>query len=155
VTSELATLQDRAPPLPLAEVRAQIERGLGQPVDRLFAAFTPEPLAAASIAQVHRARTLDGREVVVKVQRPGLREVVEEDLALLDTIAAMLEERVEDARRFDPRGLVREFGEGLRRELDFAQEAASALTMRAVVGAGARVPEVVGALSCGTVLTLE
>ena len=96
---ELSQLQDSVPPIPLAEVRGEIERGLGRPVGELFAWLDDRPLASASIAQVHRARTHEGQEVVVKVQRPGTRQRIESDLPLLHYLATALDERsAADAR---------------------------------------------------------
>jgi ubiquinone biosynthesis protein len=155
VTAELAVLQDHVPPMPEATVRAEIERALGAPIETLFESVQPRPLAAASIGQVHRARTLDGRAVVVKVQRPGIAATIAEDLALLYSLAELLEERVPESRRFDPRGVVQTFAEGLQRELDFRLEAAAYRRMRGVVAGTGRLPGVVDKLSCETVLTLD
>jgi ubiquinone biosynthesis protein len=155
VTTELAGLQDKVRPMSEATVRAEIARALGAPVEKHFALFGPEPLASASVAQVHRALTHSGKSVVVKVQRPGIAETIEEDLTLLDGLAELLHERVEDARRFDPRGVARVFGESLRRELDFTMEAAAYRRMRGAVGGTAYLPAVLDELSSATVLTLE
>ncbi|MEZ4241731.1 MAG: AarF/UbiB family protein [Myxococcota bacterium] len=155
VAAELAPLQDRVAPLPERVVRQQIEACLGQPVSVLFSRFDGEPLASASIAQVHRACTADGREVVVKVRRPGIEGVVAEDLALLEQLAVLLEDRVEELRRLDPRGVARAFAESLTGELDLRREAAAYARMRQAVGATGRLPEVLEALSGDAVLTLE
>lgn len=155
VTTELATLQDRVQPLPEAVVRQQIERCLGKPVAQLFPWFDGQPLASASIAQVHRARTFEGREVVVKVQRPGIAATIADDLALLHQLAELLEDRVEDAQRFDPRGVARAFAEGLQRELDFRLEAEAYRKMRVAVGGTCRLPAVIEASSGEAVLTLD
>ena len=88
---ELARLQDRVPPFPAAQARATIEACLGQPVEVLFAEFNDTPAASASIAQVHYARRHDGREVAVKVLRSGILPVIEQDLALLKTLARLAE----------------------------------------------------------------
>ena len=155
ITAELAQLQQNVRPIPGAEIRREIEAALGAPVAERFAWFDPEPLAAASIAQVHRATTLDGRDVVCKVRRPQVSQQVEDDLALLATIADLVEHRVEEARRYDPQGLVAEFATGLRGELDFGHEAASLVQMRDVVGDTAILPEPVLALSSDRVLTMS
>jgi ubiquinone biosynthesis protein len=155
VTTELAALQDQVPPMSEAAVRAEIERALGSPVDQLFESVQPRPLAAASIGQVHRARTVDGRAVVVKVQRPGIAATIAEDLALLYSLAELLEERVPESRRFDPKGVVQVFAEGLQRELDFRLEAEAYRRMREALGGTGRLPGVVDTLSCETVLTLD
>ena len=96
---ELSELQDAVPPFPLSEVRAEIERGLGRPVEVCFAELDEAPLASASIAQVHRARTHAGEPVVVKVQRPRIRQRIESDLSLLYQLARLVEAVVEETGR--------------------------------------------------------
>ncbi len=123
VTGELARLQDRTAPFPAAEARAAIEEALGAPVEELFATFDEEPLAAASIAQVHAATLHDGRAVVVKVRRPGIRPAIESDLAILQGLAALVERVIPEARVHAPTALVDEFRRSIRRELDFRAEA--------------------------------
>jgi ubiquinone biosynthesis protein len=124
--AEFEKLQDRAPPAPYPEIHAQLTEDLGTAPGALFAAFDPEPLAAGSIAQVHRARLADGTEVAVKVRRPGIVPVVEADLRLLARLADMLEARFPDLARFRPREVVRQFTATLRRELDLAAECRNA-----------------------------
>lgn len=155
VTTELATLQEHARPLSEKVVRKQIEGELGAPVEELFRSFDVEPLAAASIAQVHRAQTHDGEAVVVKVQRPGIAQQITEDLALLQYLAELLDSRVEDSRRYDPKGLVAEFSASLRAELDFRQEARAYQRMERVVGNTCHLPRVLDELSSERVMTLE
>ena len=87
IADELAKLQDRVPPFPAAIARALIEQAYGRPLTEVFASFEPEPLAAASIAQVHAARLPAGQDVVVKVLRPDMREVIERDLEVLHALA--------------------------------------------------------------------
>lgn len=154
---ELSKLQDACPPLPLAEVRQEIERGLGRPVGELFASLEPEPLASASIAQVHRARTHVGEDVVVKVQRPRIQESVEADLGLLFYLARLLEAVVEETGVYTPTDIVEEFDKAIHEELDFANEARNAREMaRASQGLELLViPRVHDALSSSTVLTLD
>ena len=123
VTGELAKLQDRLAPFPAAEARAAIEAELGAPLERSFAAFDPEPLAAASIAQVHGALLPDGRAVVVKVQRPGIRAGIESDIAILQALAALVERVVPETRVHGPLAIVEEFRRAILRELDFRAEA--------------------------------
>jgi ubiquinone biosynthesis protein len=152
---ELAQLQDNAGPLPVDVIKRGIADGLGRPVDQAFAWFEQEPLAAGSIAQVHRARTRGGFEVVVKVRRPGIERDIDRDLVMLGTLAKQAAARSPDIARIDPVGLVEELGATLRGELDFAREADALRRMREVVGATARVPAVMDELSSGSVLTME
>ncbi len=114
------------PALPFENLRPQLREDLGGEPEEVFAWFDPEPLAAASIAQVHRARLHDGTEVVVKIRRPGIREVIEADLHLLDRLAALAEAEMPALAPYRPRLLLREFGRSLHRELDLASECRSA-----------------------------
>jgi ubiquinone biosynthesis protein len=123
---ELEKLQDQAPPAPFGEVRAQLIEDLGRPPEELFAGFDAEPLAAGSIAQVHRARFADGTELAIKVRRPGIVPVVEADLRLLARLAETLEAKFPDFARFRPREVVRQFIATMRRELDLAAECRNA-----------------------------
>lgn len=154
---ELSRLQDACPPVSLADVRKEIERGLARPVGELFASLEPEPLASASIAQVHRARTHQGEEVVVKVQRPRIRDRIEADLGLLYYLARLLEAVVEETGVYTPTDIVEEFDKAIHEELDFANEARNAREMaRASQGLEVLViPRVHGDLSSSTVLTLD
>ena len=154
---ELSELQDACPPLPLAEVRREIERGLGRPVGELFASLEPGPLASASIAQVHRAATHGGEEVVVKVQRPRIRERIDADLGLLYYLARLLEAVVEETGVYTPTDIVEEFDKAIHEELDFAAEARNVREMaRASLGLEVLViPRVHDDLSSSTVLTLD
>jgi ubiquinone biosynthesis protein len=124
--AELEKLQDRAPASPYPEVRAQLSDDLGGPPETVFAAFDAQPIAAGSIAQVHRARLADDTDVAVKVRRPGIVPVVEADLRLLARLAEMLETRFPELARFRPREVVRQFAGTLRRELDLATECRNA-----------------------------
>ena len=154
---ELEALQDACPPLPLAEVRAEIERGLGRTVEELFASLDEAPLASASIAQVHRAVTHGGEPVVVKVQRPNIRDQIDSDLALLHYLARLLEAVIEETGVYTPTGVIEEFDRTVHEELDFSNEARNARAMRdAAEGRDFIViPRVHGPLSCATVLTLD
>lgn len=154
---ELSLLQDDCPPLPPAEVRREIERGLGRPVEELFRSLDEQPLASASIAQVHRAVTHAGEQVAVKVQHPSARERIEADLSLLHELARLLEAVVEETGVTTPSGVVDEFDRSVHEELDFTHEARNAQLMaeaasgRPVVA----IPRVHSTLSCSTVLTLD
>ncbi|MBL0420981.1 ubiquinone biosynthesis regulatory protein kinase UbiB [Ramlibacter sp. AW1] len=134
VADELALLQDRVPPFDPRLAMATIERAFGRPIDTLFASFEREPVASASIAQVHFATLLarDGslREVAVKVLRPGMLEVIEQDLSLMRMMAGWAERVSADARRLKPREVVAEFDKYLHDELDLLREAANAAQLR-------------------------
>lgn len=121
---ELAKLQARVPPVPFAAVVATIEAAWGRPVGDLLAWIDREPLAAASIGQVHRARLPDGADVVVKVRRPDVGELVERDVSFFSRVAELIASVSGRAReRFDPEGLASEFATTLRRECDYLVEA--------------------------------
>jgi ubiquinone biosynthesis protein len=130
IAEELAKLQDRVPPFPAAVARATIERGLGRPVTEIFAAFEDEPLAAASIAQVHAATLHSGSAVVVKVLRPGMKARIERDLEVLYTLAALAQRYWRDARRLRPSELVQEYEKTILDELDLMREAANATQLK-------------------------
>ncbi len=120
--NEFEKLQDNVPSFPFEEVTSQLVRELGGPVEAFFAWIDPQPLAAASIAQVHRARLISGEEVVIKVRRPGIVEVIEADISALMSLARLTERHVPGSEIYDPIGLVREFARTIRRELDFTRE---------------------------------
>lgn len=130
VADELALLQDRVPPFPAEQARALVERAFGCPLAALFSRFEAEPVASASIAQVHFATLLDGRDVAVKVLRPGMLEVIDDDLSLMRTLARWVERFSADARRLKPREVVAEFDVYLHDELDLVREAANAAELR-------------------------
>jgi len=122
IAGELRKLQDEAPSFPFSEVKAQIESELGQPLAALFQEFEEKPLAAASLAQVHRARTREGELVAVKVQRPGIREAIEADLDILFELARLGKRRLPSGELYDPVGAVEEFTRTIHEELDFTRE---------------------------------
>jgi ubiquinone biosynthesis protein len=124
--AELSKLHSQVPALPLDELRPQLREDLGTDPEQVFARFDPEPLAGASIAQVHRAALKDGTEVVVKIRRPGIEAKVEADLRLLARLAALVETELPSLKPYGPQRLVREFARSLRRELDLAVECRSA-----------------------------
>ncbi|MEO5696860.1 MAG: ubiquinone biosynthesis regulatory protein kinase UbiB [Burkholderiaceae bacterium] len=127
---ELAKLQDRVPPFPAAHARLLVERAFGKPIDEIFESFETEPVASASIAQVHFARLKDGREVAVKVLRPGMLAAIEDDLSLMRTLARWVERLSADGKRLKPREVVAEFDHHLHDELDLVREAANAAQLR-------------------------
>jgi ubiquinone biosynthesis protein len=157
VADELAALQDKVPPFPAAQSRALIEQAFGRPIDAVFARFEAEPVASASIAQVHFAELKDGREVAVKVLRPGMRDVIEQDLALLHTIAAWVERLSADGRRLKPREVVAEFDGYLHDELDLVREAANGTQLRRNMdGLGlVLIPEMVWELCTESVIVMQ
>jgi ubiquinone biosynthesis protein len=153
---ELEQLHDRLPAVPYADIVATVERELGPSADH-FASFDEAPLASASIAQVHRAQLPDGRAVVVKVRRGGLAERVAEDTSILDDLAALVDQHVPRLRAADPVSLVREFKQGLYREMDFRIEAQTIRRFRAASGDATRVwiPDVIPDLTSAAVLVME
>ena len=124
--AEFEKLQDRAPPVPFDKIRQQLEVDLGDVPEEIFTELNPEPLAAASIAQVHCARLDDGTKVVVKVRRPGIRPTIEADLRLLQRLAKIIETEAPELKRFRPQEVVRQFTLSLRRELDLVAECRNA-----------------------------
>ncbi|MFH1091610.1 MAG: AarF/ABC1/UbiB kinase family protein, partial [Pseudomonadota bacterium] len=154
---ELSKLQDKVPPYPFAEAQAILEKELPRPLSETFTSIDPQPLAAASIAQVHRARMLGGEEVVVKVQRPGIARVIEVDLEILLHMATLLERHVEGWELHKPTEVVAEFGETLEKELDFTIEAANFERMAALFQDDPKVcfPKVFREATTGKVLTME
>ncbi|HKO95143.1 MAG TPA: AarF/ABC1/UbiB kinase family protein, partial [Polyangiaceae bacterium] len=160
VILELKRLLDDVPPLPFAAIRERVETSLGAPLSELFESFEETPLAAASVAQVHRAtlRTADElKEVVVKVQRPNIAETVASDLDLLHTFAALLEHAVPESRTYSPAALVQEFDRAMQNELDFSIERENAARFAGNFRdfPGARFPLVYAQASSKHVITLE
>lgn len=154
---ELSLLQDRVTPFPVDQVYAQIKTALGREHTELFKSIDPEPLAAASIAQVHRAVTLEGEDVVIKVQRPGITEQIRADLSVLRSLARMLEAVIDEVGVYSPTGIIDEFDRAMHEELDFQHEAANTRAMfRNHVGrTSIKIPKVYDQLSGSGVLTLE
>ncbi|QSA97712.1 AarF/ABC1/UbiB kinase family protein [Methylococcus sp. EFPC2] len=124
--AEFSKLQDSVPAVPYEDIRRQLEEDLGAPPETLFAWFDEQSLAAASVAQVHRARLDDGSEVVVKVRRPGIRPQIEADLRWLSRLALLIESETPELRQFHPVEIAGQFAQSLRRELDFAGECRNA-----------------------------
>ncbi len=157
VADELAKLQDRVPPFPAAQSRTLIEKAFGRRIEELFETFEPEPVASASIAQVHFATLRGGREVAVKVLRPGMLGVIEQDLTLLHKLAAWVERLSADGRRLKPREVVAEFDMYLHDELDLVREAANAAQLRRnMQGLNlVQVPEMVWDLCTNGVIVME
>ncbi|MGZ5031730.1 MAG: AarF/UbiB family protein, partial [Usitatibacter sp.] len=129
VTDELAKLQDNVPPFAWPGVAATLDRAYGRPHGEVFRSFDTVPVASASVAQVHFALLPDGREVAVKVLRPGIREVIAKDVALLYVLAGLVA-RSADGRRLRPVEVVAEFEKTIAGELDLVREAANASQLR-------------------------
>src|SRR5450755_1547746 len=154
VLGVLSRLQNEAPPMPFGRVRAVVEEELAASLEALYAEFSPEPLAAASLGQVHRARLRDGRAVAVKVQYPGIDQALKSDL---DNLGTLVKAMALTSRAMDGRAYFREVCEELMHELDYRREGRLA---RDFARASARlpdvkVPEVVEELTTSRVLTLE
>ncbi len=124
--NEFSRLQDEIQPFGMEEVEKLIKEELGSGVDDLFESFEDIPIAAASIGQVHRAKLKSGEEVVVKVQRPGIRKVIEADLDIMYSIASFAEEHLPEASLYRPVEIVEEFERSIRAELDYTQEGRNA-----------------------------
>ncbi len=130
IANELAKLQDRVPPFDAGLARRTIEEAYGKPVTEMFATFETEPLAAASIAQVHGATLPNGRDVVVKVLRPGMREVIARDLEVMHELARLAVSNSNEARRLRLDEIVDEYEKTILDELDLMREAANAAQLR-------------------------
>ena len=122
---ELAKLQDKVPAFPFSDILRIIQQETGKPVDDLFDQLEPEPLASASIGQVHRARLKDGEPVAVKVQRPGIQKLVEVDLEIMLHLATLAERHIEELAHHKPVKIVEEFARSIEKEMDYTLEATS------------------------------
>ncbi len=153
----LSRLQDNVAPFPYSEVEAIVEAELGTRISKAFASFEPEPLAAASLGQVHRATLRDGRPVAVKVQRPGIRETIASDLEALAELAGVLDRHSSLGARFQFSGIVEEFRKTLARELDYRLEAQNLTTLGANLERFERllVPQPVADYTTSRVLTMD
>jgi len=130
IAAELAKLQDQVPPFPAEEAHQILEQAYGQPPQEVFAEFGTEALAAASIAQVHAARLKSGEEVVVKILRPGVRQLIDRDLEVMYAIARLANRYWPDARRLRPVEVVEEYDKTCHAELDLMREAANCTQLR-------------------------
>ena len=124
--TEFEKLQAHAPPVDFKEIRQQVEHDLGAPLETLFDEVDPTPLAAASVAQVHRATLKDGTDVVLKIQRPGVRPRIDADMRLLAYLAALAEKHVPELAAYHPQKVVRQFAKSLGNELNFVTEGQNA-----------------------------
>ncbi|MBK6400603.1 MAG: ubiquinone biosynthesis regulatory protein kinase UbiB [Rhodocyclaceae bacterium] len=157
IAEELAKLQDQVPPFPSALAIAELEHAYGKPVGEVFTSFDIEPVASASVAQVHFATLPDGREVAVKILRPGIAPIIDHDIALLDALAALLERLWSDGKRLKPREVVAEFAKHLHDELDLMREAANCSQLRRNFTPSPllRVPEVCWDWCTSSVMVME
>ena len=157
IAEQLALLQDQVAPFPGAQAQAMIEAALGKPIAELYVAFDQQPLASASIAQVHAARLHDGREVVIKVLRPNIATRIEQDIGLLRALGALVQRWHPNADKVRPLDVVAEIESTLRNELDLQREAANASVLRRnfLDSDDMYVPEVFWSYSKESVLTLE
>jgi len=154
---ELARLQDRVPPFQSATAIATIEREIGRPLNAAFGTFSEQPLASASVAQVHEATLTSGEEVVVKVIRPGIEQVIREDLALILALAKLLERLSSDARRLHLIRVVEDYEKTILAELDLLRESANTVRLRRNFESSPLlyVPKVFDDLSSVNVLVME
>jgi ubiquinone biosynthesis protein len=157
IADELAKLQDQVPPFPSEQAVGIVERALGRPVTEIYAEFSREPLAAASVAQVHAARLHSGEAVVVKILRPGVHAKIRQDLDVLYALARLASRYSDDGRRLRPVAIVAEFDKTLFNELDLMKEAANASQLRRNFGNSEQlyVPEVYWDYCRTQVLTME
>ncbi|HEX6044531.1 MAG TPA: AarF/ABC1/UbiB kinase family protein [Pyrinomonadaceae bacterium] len=155
--AELSKLQDSTPAVPFEAIRQTILKELGQPIEQVFLRFDPKPLAAASIGQAHAATLKDGTEVVVKIRRPGVVEQVDEDLKILKDLADTVNGRLGFGDRYDIPGIVEEFSETLRAELDYVREGHNAERFAENFAGepGLHIPTVYWETSTSRVLTME
>ena len=155
--AELAKLQDAAPKVPKEAVEEMLAEEFGKPIEAVFRSFDPEPLAAASIGQAHAATLRDGTEVVVKIRRPGVLEQVEQDLEILQNMAAAASLRWELAEQYDIVGVAQEFSQTLRAELDYIREGRSAerFAENFTDDSSVHIPEIFWDQTTSSVLTLE
>jgi ubiquinone biosynthesis protein len=154
---ELSKLQDDVPEFPFEDARKLIESQLKRPVTDIFLHLDEKPRAAASLAQVHRAKLLSGDDVAVKVQRIGVDKVIENDIRILREFAGLVERRIPESRRYEPRGLVDEFARSIRHELDFVREGRNIDRFRKYFSGTpiVYIPKVYWELTTPKVLTIE
>ncbi len=155
--NDLLKLQDALPPVPFAEIRAQIENTLGHPIEALFSHFDEVPVGAASIAQVHRATTTEGVDVAVKVQRPGVADQFARDIQTYEWAAAHIERLGGEVARLRPRLVIANFKRWTARELDLRREAASSSELAEAMAAepGYIIPSIDWNRTAGRVMTME
>lgn len=154
---ELENLQDKVPSFSFKEVRERVEEELEAPLEEIFQEFQEEPLAAASIGQVHRAVTNKGERVVVKIQRPKVKEIIDMDLAIMQNIAQMVRERFFVEPLYDPEEIVHEFASSIKQELDYRVEGRNTqrFAKNFIGDHQIKIPKVYWDLTTGKILTME
>jgi ubiquinone biosynthesis protein len=157
IADELAKLQDRVPPFPGKKAVCIVEESLGLPINQIFLQFDEQPLASASIAQVHAATLRDGKLAVVKVLRPGIKKIIERDIDLLYTLANLAQRYSAESRKFKPAEIIAEIEHTLYDELDLMREGANASQLRRNFAGSPLlyVPEIYWPYSRGNVLVME
>ena len=154
---ELQKLQHSADPLDWEELEPLVRKELGGPLEGFFLHVDPQPIASASIAQVHRAVGLNGTTYALKIQRPGIRTIIEEDLGILQFLAGLADRYMKEARIFDLQGIVQEFGKHIQKELSFTQELQNIRRFQQIMGSNKKIviPGVVDRLCTDTLLVME
>ncbi len=154
---ELRKLTDQVPPFPYHSVETILSEQLGEDFKQKLSNFSSEPIASASIAQVHLAELDDGTKVVVKVQRPGIERLIESDIDILYYFASLIEKNINEIARFHPVGIVEEFAKAIRRELDFKIEGSNTERVRRNLQGYPyiKIPKVIWELTTGQVLVME
>ena len=157
MADEFAKLQDDAKPFDFKIVKSTIEKELGKPLDLLFSNFNSEPVAAASIGQVHRAFLIDGTEVAIKIQRPGIQEIVDKDLVIMHHMAELINKTIPSMRIFNIPVIVDEFEKSITKEMDYQLEARNTQNFGANFAndEGIYVPRIFSDYSTSLVLTME
>ncbi|MGE5894792.1 MAG: ABC1 kinase family protein, partial [bacterium] len=156
-SDEFKKLQDEVPPFPFVEVREIVTAELKRPPEEIFTSFSAAPVAAASIAQVHEATLKDGRSVMVKIQRPRIREIIETDIDIMHFIATLMDKYLPETAFFNPIGIVEEFRRTIRREIDFLEEAKNISRFRRNFAAypDVFIPAVFPELTTGKIIVME
>ncbi|MFQ5429025.1 MAG: ABC1 kinase family protein, partial [Phycisphaerae bacterium] len=157
ILTQLESLQTQVTPFPSEQAKRIFQQDTGTPVERAFREFADEPFASGSIAQVHRAVTTDGQQVVVKIRRPGIERVIQLDIYVLKFMADQAEALFPELRPFRPKMLVEEFTQALMRELDFINEASATARFHEAFKKDSQIttPQVRWDLTAPRVLTLE
>jgi len=154
---EFTKLQDKVPPFSSEIARRTIETDLGRSIDDIFSEFDDTPVAAASIAQVHKAVLKTGEDVVVKIQRPDIRQIIDTDIGILRAISRLMLKYIPESRYFDPAGIVEEFARSVKKELDFVSEAKNAQRFKRNFSEHEEIciPEIYPDLLSGRVIVME
>lgn len=154
---EMTKLQDNVPAFPFSQVREIVEQELRAPLSVLFAHFDETPLAAASIGQVHRARLITGEEVIIKIQRPGIRKIIEVDLEILFHLATLMEKNIEEAEIYRPTRVVDEFARSIEKEINYKIEAqhAERFARQFAGNESIYIPRIFNETTTGQILTME